>query len=401
MKMKFSRYFGLSLQVIFFILSIPFFIIVILPYTRIRYIIKKLTHHKPSILWAPVPIINISHNRKADRSVGYKSDCLVYHAYHITQDNLFDYNLHLDKIYKLRIIGAIGLLVPFLTMIWASFKYDIFHFFFIGGFLYMNPWISKYEYVLWKIIGKKTITSAYGADVRLESVTRSLGKYHAYMELTHKEVVKEVDATESQIKSRLDFILRWSDACLSMGDMIEYTPGSINDIFYWAIDTDDWKPTQRTVKNNKVVIIHAPNHPHYKGTKYLLPTIERLKKEGYPIKFILIQKMTNEKARKYYEMADIVAEQFIIGWHGFFAVESMALGKPVLCYIRKEEYLPHWIKSPIINTNPDNLYQNLKKLITDAQYLKELSVKSRKYAVTVFSLKKVGERLDRLYKELY
>ena len=147
-----------------------------------------------------------------------------------------------------------------------------------------------------------------------------------------------------------------------MGDMIEYTPGSKNDLFYWPIDLKDWQPIYET-NNDKVLILHAPNHPHYKGTRFLLPIIDRLKKEGYPIEFKLIRGMNNKDARKYYEKADIIAEQFIVGWHGFFAIEAMALGKPVLCYIRKQEYLPNWSHCPIVNTNPDDLYDNLVKLI--------------------------------------
>jgi len=389
-----------SIQVVNLLILLPFFLVVILPYTKVRRLILKKLHRKPHILWGPVPIINISHNRNVDRTMGYASDCLVYQTYHITQNSLFDYNLNIDKIFKLRIIGIIGLALPFLTMLWASFRYDIFHFFYCGGFLYTNAWLVKSEFILWKIIGKVVIVSAYGADIRLESVTRKLGKYNAYMDMTHKEIEKEIGQTEKQIQTRVNFILRWSTVSLSMGDMIEYTPGSKNDVFYWSIDTKDWQPVYET-NNKEIVILHAPNHTHYKGTRFLLPVIERLKREGYPIKFILIQKMTNEQARKYYEQADIIAEQFIIGWHGFFAVEAMALGKPVLCYIRKKEYLPNWADCPIVNTPPEKIYENLLMLIKNRELRVEIGKKGRQYVEKVFSLQSVGERLDKIYKDIF
>lgn len=401
--MRIKNNIGNFLQLIIFLILLPFFLLIVLPYTRIRNFLFKKLKIKPYVLWAPIPMINISSNRKADRLMGYHSDCLVYRTYHITQESLFDYNLKTDKISQTKLLKKIRKVVkifPFLVMIWAAFKYDIFHFFFMGGFLFANDFLAKIEFPFWKIIGKKTIVSAYGADIRQESITRKLGKYNAYMELSHEEIVKEIHKTEEQVRNRVNFIIKWCDMPLSMGDMIEYTPGSKNDVFYWSLDTDDWKPVHK--KNNKeIIILHAPNHPHYKGTKFLLPVIDRLKKEGYPIKFVLIQKMSNEKARKYYEKADIVAEQFTIGWHGYFAVEAMALGKPVLCYIRKKEYLPNWIECPIINTDPDHIYENLVMLIKNPKLREEIGKKSRKYAEEVFSLKKVGERLDKIYKKIF
>ncbi|MDP2683945.1 MAG: hypothetical protein Q8P20_02705 [bacterium] len=392
---KAKKYISEFGQLIILIVSIPFLLILILPYSRLRYVVKKLFKIKPSILWGPAPIISNYHNSLAVKKYGYKSDTLVYQPYIITQSKIFDYNLS-----RFRKIPILSFTIPFLVIFWAALKYDILHFYYNGGFLLnSNLLFIKFEHILWKILGKKVILSAYGSDVRLESITRKLGKYNAYMDMTHEDVLKEAHLTEKQIKKRIDIVIKYSSAHISMGDMIEYTPGSINNIFYWAMDTDQWKPVYET-NNDKIIILHAPNHKHYKGTRFLLPIIERLKNEGYPIEFVLIQGMTNAEARQFYEKADIIAEQFIIGWHGFFAIEAMALGKPVLCYIRKKEYLPSWASCPIVNTNPDNLYDNLKKLVENQQYRQEIGRQGRRYVEKVYSLEKVGGRLDKLYKSI-
>ena len=187
---------------------------------------------------------------------------------------------------------------------------------------------------------------------------------------------------------------------LSAYDMIEYTPGSKNDIFYWAIDTEEWQPVYET-NNEKVIILHAPNHPRYKGTRFLLGTIERLKKEGYPIELVLAQNLPNKRIKELYEKTDIIAEQFIGGAHGFNAIEAMALGKPVMSYLRKKEYFPNWAECPIVNTNPDNLHENLVVLIKDKNLRQELGHKGRKYVEEVYSLEKVGSRFDKIYRTLW
>ena len=42
-------------------------------------------------------------------------------------------------------------------------------------------------------------------------------------------------------------------------------------------------------------------------------------------------------ARKVYERADLLVEQLLLGWYSNLAIELMALGKPVVTYIREED----------------------------------------------------------------
>ena len=79
----------------------------------------------------------------------------------------------------------------------------------------------------------------------------------------------------------------------------------------------------------------------------------------------------------------------------------MALGKPVIAYIRKpEDYLPKGIECPIVSANPDYLKQSLITLIENPQLRYDLGVRGRRYVEQVFSLQHVGERMDRLYRQL-
>lgn len=72
-----------------------------------------------------------------------------------------------------------------------------------------------------------------------------------------------------------------------------------------------------------------------------------------------------------------------------------------MSYLRKKEYLPDWIECPIVNTSPDNLYENLIILVKDKNLRQELGRKSRKYVEEVYSLEKVGARFDKIYKTLW
>jgi glycosyltransferase involved in cell wall biosynthesis len=378
---------------------IPFvfcFFIIFLPIARIRKYLKRRKGMKPCIIWGPTPILTASTNSKAERLFEYKSRTLVYSTYYLTRT--FDYDL--EKFFHMRIFRVF---VPWLVFLWAVINYDIFHFFFDRGFLptERQRGINRLELPLLKLAGKNVIVSAYGGDVRYESKSRSGGKFNCCIDCDQR--LRACICSETLAISNINYINRFADLTLSMGDMQEYTPGSRNDVFYWAIDLGTNGYVGVEPKNVfPIKIVHAPNHRQFKGTKYLVDTVDRLKKLGYEIELQLIERICNKEAVKLYRGADIVAEQFIIGWHGYLAVEAMALGKPVVCFIRKpNEYLPLGKECPIVNATPDTLEDTLRWLIENPDVRVELGKKGRAYVEEVFSLESVGKRLDQIYKSIW
>jgi Glycosyl transferases group 1 len=194
---------------------------------------------------------------------------------------------------------------------------------------------------------------------------------------------------------------RYADVTLSMGDMTEYTPGSQNDVYYWAIDLNKWPFVGVSLSSDPVKILHAPNHEEFKGSRFLYQAIAELQKEGHRVELLLVRGVDNDRARELYMQADIVADQFLIGWHGNFAVEAMALGKPVIAYIRKPGYLPEGEECPIVNADPDSLKEALSGLIKNPELRRDLGVKGRRYVERIFSLEQVGHRMDRIYEGLW
>ena len=353
--------------------------------------IWRNAEYRPKIIWGPTPIINIATNAAADRLRGFQSDTLVYRPYYVTKE--FTYNL--ERWWKHK---PLALLLPWGVFLWAVLRYDIFQLYFDGGFL--NRTIGKrLEFPLLRLLGKKLIVSAYGADVRTESKTRALGAYNCCFDCTQRLVACICD--EERAERNLAHVHRYADVTLSMGDMVEYTPGSRNDMFYWAVDLKKWPYVGVSLTSRPVRIVHAPNHPQFKGSRFLFECIRELQAEGYPIELDVVTGMSNIEAMEVYKRADIVADQFLIGWHGNFAVEAMALGKPVVAYIRKPDvYLPKGIRCPIVSANPDLLKQTLVSLIENPKLRRDLGAQGRQYVEEVFALERVGERMADLYGQL-
>ena len=136
-------------------------------------------------------------------------------------------------------------------------------------------------------------------------------------------------------------------------------------------------------------------------TRHLERAVSELQAEGLPVELVLVEKVPNLRALELYRSADIIFDQCLIGFHGYFALEGMALGKPVMCYIRKPaEYLLHPQECPIINTSVATLKEDLRRLVDDRRSLHALGRSGRTYVEKHFSVAAFSTRLAAAYREL-
>ena len=119
---------------------------------------------------------------------------------------------------------------------------------------------------------------------------------------------------------------------------------------------------------SKPLIVHAPTHRQVKGTQHIIEAVSRLQREGISCELALVEKKHHRDAMKIYEQADLMVDQLWAGWYGGFAVEAMALGKPVIGYIRREDLsrIPESMarELPVIQATPDSIGQVLKEWLT-------------------------------------
>jgi glycosyltransferase involved in cell wall biosynthesis len=349
-------------------------------------------NRKLKSVWGTTPIISICNNSKAESLLGIKADTLVFSSYFITDRFRYDFS----QFDRNRFTRA---LIRILVFPWALLKYDIFHFFCDRGILPTKGWsgVNLFELILMRLFRKKVFVYTYGADVRTREKTMQLGKYNCCMHCPNVGIACVCD--EARHEKNVEKISRYATEVLSMGDMMEYLPESDAALFFWPIDVKKVNYIQESSRHDGPIrIVHAPNHRHYKGTDYLIEAVEELKKEGLSLELVLVEKKANEEAMKLYQEADIIAEQFLIGWHGFMAIEAMALGKPVICYIRKQGYLLAPEECPIVNANPDNLKEVIQDLAENPDKRKNVGKQGRAYVEKYFSLESFSARLAGLYR---
>ncbi len=351
-------------------------------------------------LWTGTPIITMALKARAERSLGFRSRSLVTHTYYIT--DAFDIDLS-----ALRAMPVVGYVVPFAIFVWACLFVDRLHFYCDRGIL-PTPGrfgVNMPEFFVYRLLRIQVFLWTYGSDVRTRAATRALGEPNCCTNCT--QVGSACICHDALNVRRLAWLRANTSALFSMGDMTEYTPGSRNDLFFWPLDLaaesgERYRPVYPSAHGaGPLRVVHAPNHTAFKGTRFLQKAVEELQREGAAIELVMVERVPNRTALDVYRSADVIFDQCLIGFHGYFALEGMALGKPVMCFIRRPQtYLLHPEECPIINTHVMTLKNDLRRLMLGRDQLAEIGRRGRGYIEKHFTPEAFAQRLRRAYLDL-
>ena len=167
-------------------------------------------------------------------------------------------------------------------------------------------------------------------------------------------------------------------------DLLNVLPDGSRFIPYGHVFLDEWVPAYTQAHSEPLRVLHAPSHRAVKGTDLILSALDELKRQGFEFELLLVEGMSNEKARQVYVRADILVDQLFAGWYGGLAVELMALGKPVIAYIRDDDlgYIDPLMRRelPIAQATPNTITDVLRRIMeTPRQDLVAWGRRSREF----------------------
>jgi hypothetical protein len=361
--------------------------------------LRRRLQDAPRSIWSGTPVPTLAIKARAERSLGCRAVSVVTHTYYTS--NEFDHDLT-----RWRRLPLIGAAVPFALFVWAALAADRLHFFCDHGILpgarRLRP--NYDELALYRRLGIELFFWTYGADVRSRGATQALGEPNCCTDCT--VIGKACICHEAERRDAMASLTRYATAIFAMGDMIEYTPGSRNDLFFWPIDltADGGRRFQPAYPDGDASrplrVTHAANHRMFKGTRYLEDAVRALREEGEAIELVIVERLGNREALELYRAADVIFDQCLIGFHGYFALEAMALGKPVLCYIRKREYLLAPDECPILNVHAATLKEDLRSLLRRRERLAGIGRAGRAYVEKHFTPEAFARRLENAYRDL-
>lgn len=262
---------------------------------------------------------------------------------------------------------------------------DVFHFHFDSTLA-----LDKSDLKLLSELNKKMVMQYWGSEVRMYSKAVKLNPYVKVKVSNEDSIIRNIVKTSSYI-----------DSCIVDYELAEYVKDYYENIYYnrVAIDLEKYSITNLNNLNKKPLIVHAPTSPEIKGSDYIITAIEKLKLK-YNFDFKLVKGVAHEEAKKIYEKADLIIDQILAGSYGVFAVESMAMGKPVICHISdfmKEKYP---VELPIIIANPDNIEKKIEYCLKNIDSLREIGLKGRQYVEKYHDMNLIAKENLSIYNKL-
>jgi hypothetical protein len=122
---------------------------------------------------------------------------------------------------------------------------------------------------------------------------------------------------------------------------------------------------------NRIRILHAPNHRDFKGTQFLIEAVDELQREGLDIDLQVISNLNNRALLQKISESDIVVDQIVATGYGNFAIEAMAFGKPTIVNledIRYRELMTNYSflkEAPLVSAGISNIKSVLLQVISN------------------------------------
>ena len=249
------------------------------------------------------------------------------------------------------------------------------------------------------MLKKKIFIEWVGSDIRNPEYLMSINKY--YKQAFHNGYeYASYESKEQSIKNQSLFAKNNAIPLLCAEMKLHIDPKYFKDVqlLYQRINVKDFTPHYPALDNKRPLIIHSPTAKVGKGSDIIIPIIEDLKKH-YEFDFLLLHDMSRAVVLETMEKADVFLDQIICGGYGMASMEAMSYGKPVMCFIMPEVFaagLSH--ECPIINTNPDNLKEQLIRIITNSTLRNDIGRKSRAYAEKFHDAESITDQLLSIYK---
>ena len=277
----------------------------------------------------------------------------------------------------------------YLFVSYCFFKYNTFHFYFGKTLLPDQKDLRFYRF-----FGKKVIMEYLGSDCQLYQQSLDTYKWTNMIAFSPSDGAKRDEMIRQRMKREQTYI----DINLVCSPIYsEFVPDSI--YVPLAIDLKDFVYSPVPEITDGIRIMHAPTSRGYKGTAYIIEALERIKSEGYPIHIDLVEGVTHKELIERYKQSHIFIDQILAGGYGTASIEAMALGRPVIAFIRPEFMAQYGEGLPIISANPDTIYEVLKDVLDHKiSELNEIGNKSRLFIENGNSIESITKRLIEIYK---
>ena len=255
----------------------------------------------------------------------------------------------------------------------APFRYDVIHYYFGRSFMLWDDFgrvlgrspnedrVALRDVHLARRLGRRLIMTLQGCDARIAGRSNAMNAHTPCSEGRCRYYGNCIKQLDSSRLAMIETLLPLMDRVFYLNPELGHFIPNGQFLPYGNVDVMA-SPVLPPRTSGRPRIVHAPSDGSTKGTPTILAALDVLK-ERFDFELILVEGKPHGEAMEIYKSADIAIDQILYGWYGGFAVEMMAMGKPVMCHIRDSDmkFVPKRMLAdlPIVNIHPDRLADDI------------------------------------------
>jgi hypothetical protein len=259
----------------------------------------------------------------------------------------------------------------------------------IGGISFFS-WVnlSNLELLFFRLRKIKVVAVAGGGDAYMLGLMRDPSLRHAL-----QSSYPDRSRIHSKIEKRLRMWEERADIFIAGTGSMVLDGFARSDLIAPHLGVVDFETIPRPevslspIRSGRAIrILHAPNHRFFKGTEFIQLAVDNLISRGFNVELEIIEETLNSEVLKKILGSDIVVDQVLLFGYTNFAIECMALGKPVICNLTNQSYRELMTRysflgdCPIVSATPESLEESLEALIKSETLRIEIGEKSANYA---------------------
>ena len=277
-------------------------------------------------------------------------------------------------------------------------RYDVFHFNFGQSFA---PMLGRFGFdlPLLRRLGKKVYVTFQGCDARQHSYCRQNFELSCCGEQSGPGLCTPDQDLRKQ--RRVAFSRRHAHRVFALNPDLMHVVEGAEFVPYAAVRPQAIESSPPK-NSGKPVVLHAPTNRAVKGTEHVIAAMANLTPR-FDVDFRLVENLPHAEAMELYRSADLVIDQLRVGWYGAFAVELMAMGKPVVAYLREQDltFLPDEMAHdlPIVRATPSTVESVVAELLARPDRLRDIGARSRAYVEKWHDPAAIAKRMVEVYSE--
>lgn len=257
----------------------------------------------------------------------------------------------------------------------------------------------QWEFLVLKLLGRRIVAHFRGCEGRSRQTIMACQP--------HINICQECDYSPrylceySENRRRRKAARHFADAVLvTTPDLIEHWPHAEHVRFFLPSDLPDDRPRPQAWSpdsGRRFQIVHITDQPGIEGTELVRRILADLRHQGLPIDFQYITGVPHHQVYEALTHADLAIGKMKMGYYANAQIEAMAMGVPVITWVRDDLMHPDLAASALIISSLSNLGDTVRRLVDHPEILADHARRARASIEALHDSKPVIEQLKRAY----